>query len=276
MKKSWIILLASLLMLSACAPAQTATETKPGVETIVASTLQAMTAAAQPTASAGGIPVSYHNVTFTIPLELNASASSSTNTDVEFPYINPSGGPMAEHDVFQITNYPVQGDGWDTKIMVFKSSDYAAYGQQDAVTALLGGQEANQPLPKALTHDFYAQPKLISFKNGHGLRYLTQVFNGMAPINNRDLFYYYQGITNDGAYFVSAIFHVKVSFLVADTDPNSPTPSDGVLFLRDPSQDISKYLGDITQKLSSTAPENYTVSLTLLDNLIESVQVSNP
>ena len=267
MKKIWIVLLASLLMVSGCAPAP-----KPGVETLVASTLPATTTAAQ----ASGLPVSYNNVTFTIPLELNVSASPSTNTDVEFPYINPSGGPMAEHLVFQITNYPVQGDGWDTKIMVFKSSDYAAYGQQDTVTALLGGQEANQPLPKALTHDFYAQPKLISFKNGHGLRYLTQYFIGMGPINNRDLFYYYEGITNDGAYFVQAIFHVKAPFLVADTDPNSPTPSDGVPFLRDPSQNIPKYVDDITQKLDAAAPENYTVPLTLLDKWIESIQVTTP
>ena len=270
MKNIFIVLLSNMLVISACTSTQS--NTGPNVETVVATTLQSITA----TAAAGGMPVSYNNVTFSIPLELNASTSPSTNTDVEYPYVNPSGGPMAAHDVFQLTNYPVQGDGWDTKIMVFKASDYAAYGQQDTITALIAGQDANQPLPKALTHDFYALPKLISFKNGHGVRYLTQYFISMGPINNRDLFYYYQGITNDGAYFISAIFHINAPFLVADTDANSTTPADGVPFLRDPSQDMQKYVADITQKLNAIAPEKYTVPLTLLDQLIESIQVTNP
>ena len=165
----------------------------------MAQTLEALTATAPTTAAptpvpANGLPVSYNNISFTIPLELNTNATPSTNTDVEFPYINPSNGPMPEHVVFQFTNYPVQGD---VKIMVFKASDYAAYGEplQKAVTALLSGQDTAQPLPDTLTQgDFFAQVKPVSFKNGHGVRYLTQALTGIAPINNEELFYYYQGI----------------------------------------------------------------------------------
>jgi hypothetical protein len=224
-----------------------------------------------------GIPISYNNFTFTIPLELNASASPSTNTDVEFPYINPSGGPMAEHVVFQITNYPVQGVA---KIMVFKTSDYAAYGEptQNAVTALLGNQEATQPLPHALAQDFYAQAKTVSFKNGHGVRYLTQILTNFAPIDNQDLFYYYQGVTTDGAYFVSALFHVNAPFLVADGKIDSLTPADGIPFKFDGSgdQDFSKYLTQITQKLNETPPEKFAVPLAVLDQMIESIKIEPP
>jgi hypothetical protein len=303
MKKIWIVLPASLLILSACTPAQSGTGAVPSVETIVAATFQAMTPAAPPTAQptaalpttqsaatlptattmltaqptaaqSSGIPVSYNNVTFSIPLELNASASPTTNTDVEFPYINPSGGPMAEHVVFQITNYPVQGDA---KIIVFKSSDFAAYGvpSQDAITALLKGQETIQPISKALIQgNFYAQAKPVTFKNGHGVRYLTEVLTGFAPITNQDLFYYYEGVTNDGAYFVSAIFHVTAPFLVVDGNQNSSTPPDGVPFNWGANLDFPKYLNDITQKLNNTTPENYTVPLTVLDQLIGTVHVN--
>jgi hypothetical protein len=281
MKKNWILLLVCLLMLSACAPAQPPAAMGPSVGTIVASTLQAMTVAPQPTiqptiSQANGIPVSYNNITFLIPLELNASANPSTNTDVEFPHINPSGGPMAEHAVFQITNYPVQGDA---KIMVFKSSDFAAYDEssQGTITALLANQEKAEPLAKALVQgNFYAQAKPVSFKNGHGVRYLTEVLTGFAPITNQDLFYYYQGVTNDGAYFVSAIFHVKAPFLVADGIQNSPTPADGIQFNWGADLDFSKYLSDISQKLNDAAPENYTAPLTILDKLMESVEVKSP
>ncbi|MBI5353358.1 MAG: hypothetical protein HZB50_12025 [Chloroflexi bacterium] len=220
-----------------------------------------------------GLPVSYNNISFNIPLELNASAIASASTEVEFPYINPSGGPMAEHVVFQFTNFPVSGDA---RIMVFKASEYAAYGEslQGVVTALLAGQDAAQPLPKALTQDFHAQAELVPFQNGHGVRYLTQGLTNFAPITNKEIFYYYQGITNDGAYFVAAIFPVNGSFLAADG--NSPTPPDGIPFTNPTGSDFENYLNQISQKLNDTAAENYSPSLLLLDKLIASMQVTSP
>jgi hypothetical protein len=231
---------------------------------------------AQPTVTqASGLPVSYNNVSFNIPLELNASATPSTSTDVEYPYINPSGGPMAEHVVFDLTSYPVLGKA---RIMVFKSSEYAAYGEpvQGAVTALLAGQDAAQPLPKALAQDFYAQAKPVPFQNGHGVRVLTEVLTGFAPITNKEIFYYYQGITNDGTYFVSAILPVNASFLVADGKKDLSTPSDGIPFNWGTDLDFAKYLTQMTQKLNGTPAENYSPSLLLLDKMIGSIQVTNP
>ncbi len=223
MKNKLLIVLAScLLALAACNPIQPPASATPDVAAIVAATLQALTAtaptAAPPTAPVNGLPVSYNNISFTIPLELNASASSSVSTNAEFPFVNPSNGPMAAHVVFQLTNYPLEGDA---NTMVFKASDYAAYDaySQDVVTSLLAGQDTAQPLPDALTYgEFYAQAKAVEFKNGHGVRYITEPLTGFAAINNRDVFYYYQGITNDGAYFVSAVLHIQASFLAADGD----------------------------------------------------------
>jgi hypothetical protein len=276
MKKNLIVPIICLLILSACAPAQPVTSTGPSIATIVASTLQSMTAAApSPIAKPGGLPVSYNNISFTIPLELNASAASSTSTDVEYPYINPSGGPMAEHVAFDLTSYPVPGRA---RVMVFKSSEYAAYGEpvQQAVTALLAGQDATQPLPKALAQNFYAQAKPVPFQNGHGVRVLTEVLTGFAPITNKEVFYYYQGITTNGVYFVSAVLPVNASFLVADGKKDSVTPTDGIPFNWGAELDFAKYLTQITQKLNDMAPENYSPSLLLLDKMIGSIQITNP
>jgi hypothetical protein len=282
MKKIWTVLLASQLIISACAISQTVTPPAPEVKTIAAPTVQAATLAPQPTAqptaaAVSGIPVSFNNVSFNIPLELKASASPSTSTDVEFPYINPSGGLMAGHIAFQITNYPVAGDA---KILVFKTADYAAYGptSQNAVTSLLGKQDAFQPLPETLAKGFYAQAKTVSFKNGHGVRYLYQIMTNFAPVENSGLFYYFQGVTNDGAYFVSAILPVNAAFLPADGNPNSPLPAGGIAFPPDPAApgEFSKYLDQVTQKLNGTGAEDFTPSLAQLDAIIESIQVANP
>lgn len=223
--------------------------------------------------TASGLPVSYNNISFEIPLDLNSGVSSSKTTDVEFPYINPGNGPMAEHIAFQFTNFPAAGTA---RLMVFKASEYAAYGQplQEAVTALLSGDDASQPLPDGLLQGkFSAQARPVNFKNGHGVRQLTQVLTNFAPITNEDLFYYYQGITTDGEYFVSAIFHVNASFLVSNGSPDSITPVDGVPFGGGSDLDFPAYLNAVTQKLNEAPADSYTPSLLILDRLIESIQV---
>lgn len=233
-------------------------------------------------AQSSGLPVTYENISFHIPLALNASVNAFTDTQWEFPSINPSNGPMPAHAIFEFTNYPVESSypaHEGARIMVFKSSEYAAHGstEQDAVTALLAGQESAQPIPDALVMGmFYAQGKTVSFQNGHGVRYLTQVLDGVAPISNDRIFYYYQGVTNDGAYFVSAIFHVNAAFLVATSDKEASTPADGVIFTWDQEVDFTKYLDEITRKLNDTPDESFTPSLAVFDQLIGSMEIVSP
>ncbi len=273
-KKFSLLAVSLLTLLAACQPAQPAAS-GPSVKTVVAQTLEALTAAAPTPAPVSGSPVSYNNISFHIPLELNASAAPSTTDDVEFPYINPSNGLMPEHAVFSFTNYPLPRGG---RIMVFKASEYATYSEmlQSKVTALLSGQDTAQPLPDALVDGhFYAQAKTVSFKNGHGVRYLTQSMDAPVPINNQGLFYYYQGLTTDGAYFVSATFGVKAAFLVADGSPDAVTPPDGVPF-NGPDFNYDTYLKAVTQKLNDTPSESFTPSLGTLDKIIESLQISTP
>ena len=273
MNRILLWMFSGLLVLTACSPAaQPPAADSANVETVVAATLQSLTAAAP----ANGLPVSYNNISLVIPLELNASAAPSISTEVEFPYLNPSNGPMPEHMVFQLTNYPLEGEA---RIVVFKASDYAAYGAplQGAVTSLLAGQDAAQPLPDALAQgEFYAQAKQVSFQNGHGVRYITQVLTGFAPINNRDVFYFYQGITNDGAYFVSAVLRIQASFLASDGGANSPVPDGGISFNWSGDLNYPQYLNDVTQKLNGAAAGDFSPPLILLDELIESLKVTNP
>ncbi len=271
-------LIGLILSLVACQPAQSPAS-NPSIETASAPTL--MTEAPviiPPTATAAtGSPISSNQISFDIPPELPASASPSISTDVEFPYIYQEGS-MPEHVIFRFTNYPVQVPR-EARIMVFKTTDYASYGEilQKAAAALSAGQDTLEPLPDELVQgEFYAQSKAITFKNGHGVRYLTQTLTDSGPINNEGLFYYYQGITTDGAYFISAIFPVNADFLVASGLPDAVTPPNGVPFDWQGSPlDFPAYLSAVKQKLNDTPAERYTPSLLTLDRLIESIQVSN-
>jgi hypothetical protein len=96
MKKSILLILILGLATLACSFSG-ATATAPtesiGVETQVAGTMQALTAAAPPpTATPNGIPVSSNEATFLIPNGLAGNASAASSTEVNFPtFILPSG-----------------------------------------------------------------------------------------------------------------------------------------------------------------------------------------
>ena len=55
-----------------------------------------------------------------------------------------------------------------------------------------------------------ALPKVIDFENGSGIRTLTS-FNSTisASASRSNLYYSYQGITNDGNYYISAVFPLR-------------------------------------------------------------------
>jgi hypothetical protein len=251
---------------------------QPGVETIVAETLQALTQAAPTQESApltpDGVPVETAEVSFIIPNGVANSAASSTNTDVEYPYINPSNGDMPAHVTLSLDLYALDGTTYEPQIMIFRAAEYAGYSELTAATirALQSLQYADgQALPEDLDADFTAQVHALDFKNGRGLRYLTQVFTNFLPVNNRDLFYYYQGITNDGNFFVQATLPINAPFLAADDSPNTALPADGIPFNVD---DFTGYLDAVREKLNSAETFSFNPFLDALDEMIASMQVN--
>jgi len=282
MKRLTMIMLVFLPVLFACTGIQTATPpvSQPSLETVVAATFQALTAQAPSPTLNNGQLITFNNVSFTIPNGLSLTVSPVISTDTEYPFIYPQEEPMPSHMRFEIGNYPITSyPEHSNEILVFNAQKYAAYSAnlQETVSALITGQDAIAPFPESLVDGyFFAQAAPIRFQNGHGVRYLEEVLTGIAPINNQELFYYFQGITDDGMYFISARLHISASFLVADSNPNSITPPDGIPFIWDSTKfDLAKYYQDIEEKLNSSLPDAYSPSLNLLDALINSILVTN-
>jgi hypothetical protein len=277
-----VLLLASL----ACGLSNPATQpAQPGVETVVVETIQALTVNA-PTpipatedASGGqltpdGTPVETAEISFLIPNGVANDATSATNTNVEYPYVNPSGGDMPQHITVTLNLYAVNGGIYSPQIMIFRADEYATYSEATAstVAALQALQYTDgQPLPEELSADFSAQIHALNFKNGHGVRYLAQIFQNFNPANNKDLFYYYEGMTSDGKYFVQATLPINAAFLPADDNPNTLLPADGIPFNMD---DFPGYLDAVKQKLNSTENFNFNPYLDALDEMIASMQVN--
>lgn len=285
MKKTLLLSMILGLTVLACGVSTAVPTETIGVETLVAGTMQALTAAAPPpTATPSGVPVSSNGITFVIPTGLAVSASANSTSAVELPYINPSFGDMPQHTVFDLDNYAVQGTQFKPQIMVFRAAEYAQYTELTAsiIAALQNLQySAGQPLPESLPNGvFVAQAQPIQFQNGKGLRYLTQFDQSPLPVNNREMFYYFHGLTNDGQFYVQAILPLHSSLLVADEEPTSITPPDGVQFdwtdIRNGYDAMPAYLEAVSQKLSAADPNSFTPTLPMLDALIQSINFIAP
>ena len=282
MNKLWkfVLIFSTLIIILACnlssaAPTPTS---QPNVATIVASTLQAATDAAQTSAAQisptpQALAVNYANIKLAIPSNLANGTTNTSSTDIEFPYINPSAGQMPQHAKIILNGYPIQGTSLEPQIVVFKADEYSRY--TDLTQQIISGLRSmhyqhGQPLPEGLpSGQFNAAVQSVNFVNGNGIRYLTQFNESLLPVNNRELIYYFHGITNDGNYYVEVILPLQAPFLAPDNNPNSPLPQNGIPFHGDQS-----YFSAVEQRLNATSPNQFSPSLTSMDALVQSITVA--
>ncbi len=215
-------------------------------------------------------------ITFLIPNGMASDATAASTTEVELPFINSGGGDMPLHTKFTLNNYAIKEETLlKPTIIVFKANEFAEYSEltTQMISELYNLQYTDgQPLPQSLGGSaLTAQIHGINFQNGKGVRYLNQIQQAPLPINNHDMFYYYQGITNDGQYFIEAILPVHAPFLAADSNLNAPVPADGIPFTMD---NMEAYYEAVTQKLNSTGTFSFTPYLDHLDAMIASLQIN--
>ena len=113
---------------------------------------------------------------------------------------------------------------------------------------------------------FHSQVKYLSFKDGQGVRFLTQYDQAYLPINNYELFYTFQGLTSDGKLYVAAILPVTLPGLPADSTVSDEMKAGDFVgkFL--------KYLDEVTQQLNGQSASSFTPSLDALDSMLASLE----
>ena len=109
----------------------------------------------------------------------------------------------------------------------------------------------------------HANIQYLDFKNGKGLRYLTQFDQAPLPINNNELFYTYQGLTDDGKYYVAAVLPVNHPSLPADQKVTGNEPPEFT-------SDFPKYVANVASNLNTQAANTFTPDLTKLDAMMSS------
>jgi hypothetical protein len=298
MKKLLPVIL-SLLIILACAPfAQPTAPAGPGVETIVAMTIEALTGAAPPatisptapppppSAQPNGMAVSYNNVSLFLPQELASNALAGTVPAVPAQPDGPGWDVAPEHIKVQLENYALYNTFHDAYVLIYPAQEYAAVSEGAAssiarLQAILSGAAA--PTAENLPHitffnaaqAFAAQTKTIQFQGGSGVRFLTEYAQYYATANNRDLFYEFQGLTSDGKYYILAILPASHPLLAMDEKPETIIPAGGIPFPGyDDQNALEAYYPAVVNLLNSAAPESFNPTLTILDALIQSISIA--
>jgi hypothetical protein len=269
------------------------------LSTIVVATFRAMTPAsiaptqvppgeAQPTPvpQSNGITVNFNNLSFMIPNGLAIGIAGETVPAVTAD----NGAPWEVGPAYikvTLSSYPLQGTMWQPEIRIYPADEYRLInpiaGQRlDEIKSITanpnGSQPANLPFLPFINaaQDFHAQMQVVNFQNGSGIRYITQFDQAPIPVNNQEMFYTFQGLSQDGKYFISATLPVNLAFLPADNSLNSPTPADGIPMVWNNFENFPTYLTAITQKISTTDPNAFNPTLTTLDALIQSIKITVP
>lgn len=116
-----------------------------------------------------------------------------------------------------------------------------------------------------------SQIAYLRFQNGIGVRYIT--FYDRAPINtDRRLIYTFQGLTDDGQWYVSVINAITYPNL--DTDGNNPP--EGANINADynmVSGDYRAYYQAMAEKIQVVSPEAFTPALPELDAMVRSMRI---
>ena len=294
-KQTWFGILGAVIISSACSLSGGLISTPTAVDqvgTIVAATMQSLTAT--PTSSPnvstpipdtnGGTPISYENVSFSIPSGVASGATTETMTSVD----TNSGAPWdiaPTHLRFTLTGYALSGKFFEPQIYVYPASEYAQVNSVAAEQierlnkALSGSPLLKETIPNVpffnAGHLIAASIKLVNFQNGGGVRELTQYDQYPAPINNHELFYHFEGLTSDGKYYVIAILPITATVLAEDEKPESPVPTGGIP-LPSGTGPTNVYYFSVTEKLNSLTPDTFAPALNELDALIQSILVKTP
>ena len=227
--------------------------------------------------------VTLNNISFGLPLGVANDALSemvSANTDPA------NSGPWdvsPEHSKFTLTGYQVQGKFSEPQLFVYPADEYAKLNStaaeeiQRLKSILAGTPLTTDATPRVPFYNaaqvFTAQMQTLDFKSGRGVRFLTQYDQYPAPVNNHELFYHFQGLTNDGKYYIIAVLPVTSSILAEDEKPESAIPAGGVAIPQATGPDPA-YYDAVTKALDGMYPDSFNPSLFQLDALIQSITVT--
>lgn len=182
-------------------------------------------------------------------------------------------------DQFEFQNYAVPSL-IKPRINIFPVQEFKDQGgdsvtrQIEKLKQLTANQPANPPgeLPMLLGEPavqlMRARLEYVKFQNGAGVRYVAQYAEQPWPYDNNLLFYTFQGLTDDGGYFISVVLPVNHATLEGD-DGFARVQEDYAKF----QANYPAYVDYIQKQLNTEQPNSFTPNLASLDAMIKSMVI---
>ncbi|TFH38101.1 MAG: hypothetical protein E4G99_00455 [Anaerolineales bacterium] len=188
---------------------------------------------------------------------------------------------LPERVVFSLDDYPIEGAFHEPQILVMRTDDLLEVNSEialalDELKGALVAQARNIERVPFVMPGFNAaqmittQVVYLPFEGGQGVRFVTQYGQAAWPINNHDLFYAFQGLTDDGVYLVTAVLPVTHPSLPADGE--SAIGEDYEAFIAG----FEAALVETKASLDAQAPDSFAPGLLALDAMMGSLQVEAP
>jgi hypothetical protein len=261
-----LLLTAIVLLASACQPVAIASTGEPTVTPVILVTQNPVQPTQIPAPTTGEIVLDYTGLAQNMAIEKMPPVSAG-----ESGPILPAG---PEYHLATLHGYPVTGNSLKPQIFIYPVGDLALANQNAGnVTTdlqdLLQTRQPGETLPflplisaKQVLH---SQVQYLDFKNGKGVRFLTQFNTGIVKINNAQLIYTFQGLTNDGRFYVSAILPVTHADLPDTEEVFSQNLAD--------MSGYPAYLTQTTAWLDQQPAKSFAPDLAKLDALVQSIEI---
>lgn len=219
-------------------------------------------------------------------ISLTLNTDIGENLTVKYTAGDPveSAGPGFS-DATSLTFQPYSGDypalthsPFPANIRFYRTADLAQYDFMQEVVKELDTMLETQPdlsnyytfdnrLPylPILTHGqvIRARANYLDAQEVHGITYITAIMAAAEPFMNNTFFYTFQGLSKDGAYYISADFMVTIDLFPAEID----TSFDPAAFM----DNLDAYLAESSAAITEANDAVFTPHLTLFDAVIQSI-----
>lgn len=166
--------------------------------------------------------------------------------------------PVPKIFIYRTVDFPEEVLGWDGKAQILALQNMLQERKPDS-----GGTIPVLPLTNA-GQTFHAKLAYMDFDGGSGVRFVTQYTQEPRAINNQELIYTFQGMTSDGAYYISGILPVSAEHLPAKFEiKEEEIPNFQVRW--------GKYLEETTQKINHFPDGAFDPNLETLDAIFLSL-----
>jgi hypothetical protein len=258
-------LLALVLVLSACnvpANAPVAVPTDP-----VPSDPPTQAPVEESAQDSNSVTVNVEGVAQAFTLQIVAAVPSSAD--------GPWWEAMPQYTLLTLQGYPITSHLLKAQIFVYPVAGLGVNettgGVAGSLQTLLQSQQVGDRMPYLPLYNaaqvMHTQVAYLDFKNGRGVRYLTQFDQAPLPINNYELHYTFQGLTSDGKYYVAAVLPVNLAGLPSDASVDLDNPPANFV------EDFPRYLSDTVDMLSGQPASAFIPDLSGLDAMMSSLEI---